>query len=158
MWKWKNKLDFGQTNIKFSVLVARLCPTLCNCIDCSLPGFSIHGIFQVRILERVAISFSKIFPTQGSNPGLLHWRRTLYQLSCQGSPSSWYSLKKKSVSLSVRVRQSMSVQNIAVVESGVSSWATQPFWALVSSSRNGMIQSLPPRFPGSVKGSLRGRY
>ena len=38
--------------------VAHLCPTLCDPMDCSLPG-SIHGIFQARILEWVAISFSK---------------------------------------------------------------------------------------------------
>ena len=34
------------------------CPTLCNPMDCSLPGFSIHGILQARTLECVAISFS----------------------------------------------------------------------------------------------------
>ena len=39
--------------------VAQLCPTLCNAMDCSLPGFSIHEIFQARILEWVTISFSK---------------------------------------------------------------------------------------------------
>ena len=35
------------------------CPTLCNPIDCSLPGSSVHGILQARILEWVAISCSK---------------------------------------------------------------------------------------------------
>ena len=39
--------------------VAPACPTLCDPIDCSLPGFSVHGIFQARILEWVAISFSR---------------------------------------------------------------------------------------------------
>ena len=39
--------------------VAQSCPTLCNPMDCSLPGSSIHGIFQARVLERVAISFFK---------------------------------------------------------------------------------------------------
>ena len=34
------------------------CPTLCDPMDCSLPGFSIHGILQARTLEWVAISFS----------------------------------------------------------------------------------------------------
>ena len=34
------------------------CPTLCSPMDCSLPGFSIHGILQARTLEWVAISFS----------------------------------------------------------------------------------------------------
>ena len=39
--------------------VAQLCPALCDPMDCSLPGFSIHGIFQARILEWVTISFSR---------------------------------------------------------------------------------------------------
>ena len=39
--------------------VAQLCLTLCDPMDCSLPGSSIHGIFQARILEWVAISFSR---------------------------------------------------------------------------------------------------
>ena len=34
------------------------CPTLCNPMDCSLPGSSIHGIFQARVLEWGAIAFS----------------------------------------------------------------------------------------------------
>ena len=53
----------------------------------SLPSSSVHGIIQAIILEWVAISFSRgIFPTQGLNPGLLHWRQTFYHLSHQGSP------------------------------------------------------------------------
>ena len=43
--------------VKVKVLVTQLCRTLCNPMDCSLPGFSIHVIFQARILEWVAISF-----------------------------------------------------------------------------------------------------
>ena len=35
------------------------CPTLCDPMDCNPPGFSVHGIFQARILEWVAISYSK---------------------------------------------------------------------------------------------------
>ena len=35
------------------------CSTLCDPVDCSLPGSSVHEIFQARILEWVAISFSK---------------------------------------------------------------------------------------------------
>ena len=40
--------------------VAKSCPTLCGSMDCSPPGFSIHGVFQARILEWVAISFSRV--------------------------------------------------------------------------------------------------
>ena len=39
--------------------VAQSCLTLCDPMDCSLPGSSIHGIFQTRILKWVAISFSR---------------------------------------------------------------------------------------------------
>ena len=39
--------------------VAQSCQTLCDPVDCSLPGFSIHGILQARILEWVTISFSR---------------------------------------------------------------------------------------------------
>ena len=50
--------------------------------DCSPLGFSVHGILQARILEWVAISFSRESSrprdqTQGSNPCLLHCRQTL---------------------------------------------------------------------------------
>ena len=38
--------------------VAQSCPTLSDPMDCSLPGFSVHGIFQARVLEWGAIGFS----------------------------------------------------------------------------------------------------
>ena len=53
-------------------------------MDCSLPGFSVYGIFQARILEWVAISYSGIFLTQGSNLHLLrllHWQMNSLVLS-----------------------------------------------------------------------------
>ena len=39
--------------------VAQSCPTLCDPVDCSLPGSSVHGIFQAIVLEWIAISFSR---------------------------------------------------------------------------------------------------
>ena len=36
-----------------------MCPTLCDPVDCSLPGSSVHGLLQARILERIAVSFSR---------------------------------------------------------------------------------------------------
>ena len=39
--------------------VAQSCPTLCDPMDCSLPGSSVHRLFQARVLEWVAISFSR---------------------------------------------------------------------------------------------------
>ena len=68
--------------------IAQSCPTLCDPMDCSLPGFSVNGIFQAGVLEWVAISFSR-----GSS-----WSRDQTQVSCicrqmlyplkhQGSPT-----------------------------------------------------------------------
>ena len=51
---------------------AQSCPTLCNPMDCSPPGFSVHGILQVRILEWAGSSFSR-----GSS-----WSRDRTQVSC----------------------------------------------------------------------------
>jgi len=44
---------------------AQLCLTLCDPMDCSLPGSSVHGNFQARILEWVAISYSRDLPDPG---------------------------------------------------------------------------------------------
>ena len=48
------------------VLVTQSCPTLCDSMDCSLPGSSVHGVLQERILEWVAISFSNANFTSSS--------------------------------------------------------------------------------------------
>ena len=50
------------------VLVVESCPTLCNPMDCSPPGPSVHGILQARILEWVAIPFSGDLPDSGIAP------------------------------------------------------------------------------------------
>ena len=100
VWKWK---CYSLSHVQ-----------LYDSMDYGLPGSSVHGIFQLRILEWVAISFPNththtytyahgilqarilewvfqslfqgIFPTQGSNPGLLHCRWILCCLSHQGNP------------------------------------------------------------------------
>ena len=69
---------------KVKVLVAQLCPTLCNPMDCSLPDSSVHGILQARLLKWVAIP-EGLPPPQGSNLGLLHCRQILHHLSHQGN-------------------------------------------------------------------------
>ena len=61
--------------------VAQSSPTLCDPMDCSLPGSSIHGIFQARVLEWVAISFSRGSPRPRDRTSLQHCRQTLYRLS-----------------------------------------------------------------------------
>ena len=77
-------LTSGEKSLVYSSVseIAQSCPTLCDPMGCSLPGSSVHGIFQARILEWVAISFfMRSSLTQGLNPGLLHCRQTLYRLS-----------------------------------------------------------------------------
>ena len=59
----------------------------CNPMDCSPPGSSVHGILQARTGVGCHFLLQGIFPTQELNPGLLHCRQILYQLSYQGSPN-----------------------------------------------------------------------
>ena len=62
------------------------CPTLCNPMDCSPSSFSVHGESPGKITGVGCHDFLQgIFPTQGLNPGLLHYRRILYRLSHQGT-------------------------------------------------------------------------
>ena len=72
--------------VKSECEVAQSCPTLSDPMDCSLPGSSFHGDSQGK---NPGVGFHAllqgIFPTQGSNPGLLHYRWILYHLSHQGS-------------------------------------------------------------------------
>ena len=49
--------------VKSESEVTQSCPTLCDPMDCSPPGFSIHGVFQARVLEWGAIAFSKMVCT-----------------------------------------------------------------------------------------------
>ena len=61
------------------------CLTVFNPMECSLPGSSVHGTLQARILQWFAISFSRgIFPTQGLNLGLPHCRQIvwMYKIIC----------------------------------------------------------------------------
>ena len=68
-------------------LVPQSCLTLCDPKDCSPPGSSVHGDSPGKNTGVVCHALLQgIFPTQGSNPGLLHYRQILYHLSHQGSP------------------------------------------------------------------------
>ena len=72
-------------------LVSISCPTLCNPMDNSLPGSSVHGLFQARILQQVAMSSSKESSQprdQTCVPYLLYWQAGSLPLNHLGSPSS----------------------------------------------------------------------
>ena len=63
--------------LKGKLLVNQSCPIICNPMDCSLPGSSVLGILQARILGWTAI-LQGIFQIEGSNLCLLHCRQFLY--------------------------------------------------------------------------------
>ena len=78
-----------------AVSVAHSCLTLCDPMDCSPPGLSVHGILQAKLLEWVATPF----PRRSSQPrdqtwALPHYRHKvwyiLYHLSHQGSPGLFF--------------------------------------------------------------------
>ena len=72
-------------------LVAQSCPTLCNSMDCSLPGTSVHGDSPGQNTGMGCHALLQgTLPTQGSNLGLPHCRQILNHLSHQGSPSSFW--------------------------------------------------------------------
>ena len=81
---------------KEKVLVTALCPTLCTPMYSTLPGSSVHGILQARILEWVAIpscrGCSRLRDrTHVSSIG----RQILYHLRHQGSPFKYTSIRNK---------------------------------------------------------------
>ena len=57
--RWVSLFKYAYYHIWIKVLVAQLYLILCDPMDCSPSGFSVHGIFQARILEWVSISFSR---------------------------------------------------------------------------------------------------
>ena len=63
---FENKINSTESESESEI--AQSCPTLCDPMDCSLSGSSIHGIFQARVLEWVAISFSGDLPDSGIKP------------------------------------------------------------------------------------------
>ena len=117
-----SNLLFGTLKVK--VIVTQLCPTLCDHMDCSLPWFSVHGIFPARILEEVAIPFSgEIFPPQGLNPGLLPCRSLYWD---QPEKSLWNSGKvTKAGVCSLQTRCSGVLQGLTVFQDHQFSSVTQ---------------------------------
>ena len=77
-------------------LVTQLCPTLCNPMECSPPGSSVHGDSPGKNTEVSCHALlQEIFPTQGWSPGLLHCRQILYHFSHQWDAGLriWFSMQ-----------------------------------------------------------------
>ena len=73
--------------IKQSALSAQSCQTICDPMDCSPPGSCVHGILQARILEWVAIPFSRSLPDPGSKPRSPTLQLDSVQSELPGKPS-----------------------------------------------------------------------
>ena len=74
------------------LLVSQWFPTLCDPMDCSQPGSSVHGILQAKNTGVGCHSLLQgIFPTQGSNPDLLHYRQISYCLNHKWKESDNWS-------------------------------------------------------------------
>ena len=78
--------------VKSESEVAQLCLTLSNPMDCSLPGSSIHGIFQARVLEWVDIAFSNDKPRQ-------HIKKQRYHFADKGPSSQSYGFSSSHVQM-----------------------------------------------------------
>ena len=80
-------IDSKTGHPRFMCLVVQSCPTLCDPMDCSLPGSCVHGDSPGKNTGKGCHALLQgIFPTQGSNTGLQHCRQILYCLSHQGIP------------------------------------------------------------------------
>ena len=100
----------------YCCLVSQLCPNLCDPMDCSPPGSSIYGLFQARILEWLAISFSREFsqPTEQTlvsctSPALQADALPLSHLEspfCMCTAGLFWCFKEKAYSISIQFKLS----------------------------------------------------
>ena len=82
-------------NVKMKVLVAQLCLTLCNPMECGPPGSAVHGDSPGNNTGVGSHSYLQgMFPIQGLNPGLLHCRQNSLSSEPPGKPDLVCSIKK----------------------------------------------------------------
>ena len=105
-------------------LVAQLNLTLCDPMDCSLPGSSVHGDSPSKNNGVGCHTLLQgIFQTQGLNPGLLHCRQIMYSLSHKGSPRT---LKWVAYPFSRRSSHPRNWTRVSCIEGGLfTSWTTR---------------------------------
>ena len=132
--------------------VTQSCPTLCDPMDCSPPGSSVHGISQARILEGVAISYSRGSSqprdwTQVSCTGrwiLYFWatREAFFHCCCSVAKSCWLCATPWTVAhqTSLSFAISLSLLKLMSIES------VMPSNHLILSPH---FSSCPPSFPAS---------
>ena len=113
--------------MKMKVLITQSCLTLCDLINYNLPGSPVHGILQANTRVGSHSLLQGIFPTQGSNPGVLHYRQILYHLSHQGSPN----IPKNGCKLFFSIPRTIAHQALLSMEfSRQEYWCEYPFLSL----------------------------
>ena len=93
--EWKKKIWYMYIMEHCCCLVTKSCLTLRCVSDCSPPGSSVHGIYQARILECVAISSPKDLPNSRIKPMSPALAGRFFTAESQGSPVEYYSDVKK---------------------------------------------------------------
>ena len=96
--------------VLYCIEVAQSCPTLCDPIDSSLSGSSIHGIFQAGVLEWIAISFSRgsSWPRDWSHILCISFigRQILYHCATWETPGySWWGRRRVGHNLATKQKQ-----------------------------------------------------
>ena len=119
---WLKRLSRSSSSSSQShmCLVTQLCLSLCDPMDCSLPGSSVHG-------DSLPCPYPGGFPTQGLIPGLLHCRRMLYCLRHQGSPSQYRFLDVNDFKLNLKVSSLVIIAIFHMLQATCSWWLRQVF-------------------------------
>ena len=97
-WATMETLWSKTDKVKWSE-VAQSCPTLCDLVNCSQPGFSIHGILQARVLECVAISFSRESSPSRDQTRVSHIAGRRFNFWATTEVQNWYIILSPSFTL-----------------------------------------------------------
>ena len=88
--------------VKSESEVAQSCPTLSDHVNCSLPGSSVHGIFQARVLEWVAIAFSQKSPQRWLILLVFRaWQEMQLNTSVCQAPGTWGMPHSRNLSIDI---------------------------------------------------------
>ena len=113
------------------------CPTLSDPMDCSLPGSSIHGIFQARVLEWDVIAFSNLTTVSTNKKGIIkkHDARRLAQLGRMNTFLDRYKVPELPQEVTDNVTNPTSIKEIESVVNNLSTEKAVYLTTLVNSTK-----------------------
>ena len=93
------------------VLVARLCPTLCDTRDCGQLGSFVRGILQAEVLEWVAISSSRGFsrPKGRTQVSCFGGQRGFFSSEPPGNPQGYYAKTNKPITIEDKISETSNI-------------------------------------------------